>query len=55
MDGSIGSHFKAAARAIETHVDVAGSVKNTHRRVKIAVAETMGLVNTHPGLSCVTK
>eukprot|EP00740_Mantoniella_antarctica_P005871 CAMPEP_0181364456 /NCGR_PEP_ID=MMETSP1106-20121128/9412_1 /TAXON_ID=81844 /ORGANISM="Mantoniella antarctica, Strain SL-175" /LENGTH=615 /DNA_ID=CAMNT_0023479203 /DNA_START=51 /DNA_END=1898 /DNA_ORIENTATION=+ len=43
MDGSIGSHFKAAARAIETHVDVAGSVQNTHRRVKIAVAETMGL------------
>jgi hypothetical protein len=43
MDGSIGAHFKAAAKAIEAHVDVKQAVVGTQQRMKIAVAETMGL------------
>ena len=43
MDGSIKSHFKAATKAIQTHVDVKQAVVGTQQRVKLAVAETMGL------------
>ena len=49
MDGSIGSHFKAAAKAIETHVDVKQAVVGTQQRMKLAVAETMGLDPTAEG------
>ena len=49
MDGSVKSHIKAASKAIKTHVDVKQAVVGTQQRMKLAVANTMGLDPTAKG------